>query len=301
MLKKSALTIAAVIAAMSISVPVMAQTDAPATPILYNEAIIKNEISVTAMEKTMIVTADMLYVRAIPSTDGEIIGSFCYGSSVKVTGMTKQNGEEPGWFRIICGDKVGFASAEFLTEASAAAAPAGYTDNTVQKNAGQTAAAPAAATQAVAAPAAAAQNTNGQAIIKQSYVYAQDGSLVGIYKTADGKWHDYNGGSVTWVTDNQATTAGGQALTSFDPTTGPTAGSYPLASGFEVHDASGNCQGTMTPYSDGNYYSNDLKLYEDNGDGSFYGAGETLYSDPCESDQYGPMQGYVTDYAACLS
>ena len=278
MLKKSALTIAAVIAAMSISVPVMAQTDAPASPILYSEAVNKNEIPVMAMEKTMIVTADMLYVRAIPATDGEIIGSFCYGSSVKVTGMTKQNGEEPGWFRIICGDKVGFASAEFLTEASAAAAPAGYTDNTVQNNAGQAAAAPAAA------PAAAAQSSDGQTIIKQSYVYAQDGSLVGIYKTADGSWHDYNGTNVTWVTDNQATTAGGQALTSFNPTTGPTAGSYPLASGFEVHDASGNCQGTMTPYSDGNYYSNDLQRYEDNGDGTFYGAGETLYSNPCESD-----------------
>ena len=40
---------------------------------------------------------------------------------------------------------------------------------------------------------------------------------------------------------------------------------------------------------------------EDNGDGTYYGAGETLYSDPCESDQYGPMQGYVTDYASYVS
>lgn len=301
MFKKSALAMVAVIAAMSISVPVMAETNAPANiparPILYSEAVNEKDNSIVALEKTMYVTADMLYVRAIPSTDGEIIGAFYYGDSVKVTGMTEQNNS--GWFRVISGNNEGFVSAEFLTDAAPAAAPAApasYTGSAAQNNAGQ-----AVTTQAVATQAVATSNGSGQNIIKQSYVYAQDGSLVGIYKTADGNWHDYNGGSVTWVTDNQATTAGGQALTSFDPTTGPTAGSYPLASGFEVHDASGNCQGTMTPYSDGNYYSNDLQRYEDNGDGTYYGAGETLYSDPCESDQYGPLQGYVTDYAAYLS
>ena len=300
MLKKSALTIAAVIAAMSISVPVMAQTDAPANnparTILYSEAVNKNEAVAAAMDKTMYVTADQLFIRSIPSTEGEIIGSYYYGESVRVTGMTGQNGEAPGWCKVVRDNREGFVSAEFLTDAAPAAAAANNAGSTVQAGATTTNAVPA-----YAAPAKAAPNNGGQNVIKQSYVYAQDGSLVGIYKTADGKWHDYNGGSVTWVTDNQATTAGGQALTSFNPTTGPTAGSYPLASGFEVHDAAGNCQGTMTPYSDGNYYSNDLQRYEDNGDGTYYGAGETLYSDPCESDQYGPMQGYVTDYASYVS
>ena len=245
MFKKLALAVIAVIGILCFRVPAMAETN------------------ITPMEKTMYVTADQLFIRSIPSTEGDIIGSYYYGESVKVTGKTEQNGEDFGWCKVIRDDKEGFVSAEFLTDAAPAAAPAGSAGSTVQ--AGTT---PANGTAAIATPAYAAPNGSGQNVIKQSYVYAQDGSLVGIYKTADGKWHDYNGGSVTWITDNQATTAGGQALTSFNPTTGPAANSYPLASGFEVHDASGNCQGTMTPYSDGNYYSNDLQRYEDNGDGT---------------------------------
>ena len=296
MFKKSALAMVTVIAAMTLSVPVMAQTDttanAPARPILYSEAVTNNEISVTAMDKTMFVTADMLYVRAIPSTDGEVIGAFYYGESVKVTGQTGNTSDDAGWFRVVFNNKEGFVTAEYLTDGTAASA-AGFTGSVEQINGGQAIATSSnTAVNSGAVNNAAATNTaasgDGQSIIKQSYVYAQDGSLVSIYKTADGKWHDtYTGTSVTWVTDNQATTAGGQALTSFNPTTGPTAGSYPLTDGFCVDDAAGNCQGTMTPYSDGNYYSNDMIRYEDNGDGTFYGAGETLYSNPYESDVYG--------------
>lgn len=264
MFKKSALAVLTVIGMFCFSVPAMAETDTPIIP----------------MEKTMYTTADLLNIRDIPSTDGEIIGASYYGDSVKVTGMTEQNGEEFGWFRIVLDDKEGFVTAEFLTEAAPAAA--GYTDGAVQAIAGQT-----NAGQAIAVPAGAAPGSAGQNIIKSSYVYAKDGSLVAIFKNADGSWHDSNGTNVTWVTDIQATTAGGQALTSFNPLTGPTAGSYPLAEGFFVDDAYGNCQGRITPYSDGNYYSNDMRLYEDNGDGSYYGAGETVYSDPYESDAYG--------------
>ena len=267
MFKKSALAVITIIGMMSLSVPAMAAANAPANllkrPVLYSAVADKNEMTAAAISKTMYVTADQLFIRSIPSTEGDIIGSYYYGESVKVTGQTEQNGEDFGWCKVIRDDKEGFVSAEFLTDAAPAAAPAGSAGSTVQ--AGTT---PANGTAAIATPAYAAPNGSGQNVIKQSYVYAQDGSLVGIYKTADGKWHDYNGGSVTWITDNQATTAGGQALTSFNPTTGPAANSYPLASGFEVHDASGNCQGTMTPYSDGNYYSNDLQRYEDNGDGT---------------------------------
>ena len=284
MFKKSALAMAAVIAAMTLSVPVMAQTDAPANaparPVLYSIAVNKKSIPVKALDKTMYVTADMLYIRDIPSTDGEIIGAFYYGEGVKVTGKTEKNGEDPGWFRIIRNDKEGYVTAEFLTDATSAAAPAGNAGGAVQ-----TAAAPAAAAPAAVAPASTAPAAAGQNIIKSSYVYAKDGSLVAIYKKADGSWFDNNGTKVTWVTDNQATTAGGQALTSFNPTTGPATGSYPVSEGVYVNDASGNSQGMMTPYSDGNYYSNDMQRYEDNGDGTFYGAGETLYVDP--------FQGYM--------
>ena len=215
MFKRSALAMAAVIAVMSISVPVMAQTNAaasiPARPILFSEAVNKNEISVKAMDRTMYVTADMLYVRSIPSTEGEVIGAFYCGESVKVTG---QNSEDPGWFRIAFNDKEGFVSGEFLTDTAPAAAPAAYT---AAAPAAYTAAAPAAAP-AVYTAAVPAASPNGAPIIKTSYVYALSGSLVQINKDANGNWTDYNGTGITWVTDNEAVTEGGEVLTSYDPT-----------------------------------------------------------------------------------
>lgn len=120
MFKKSALAVITIIGMMSLSVPVMAAENAPANipkrPVLYSIAVDKNEMTAAAISKTMYVTADMLYVRSIPSTMGEIIDTYTYGDSVLVTGRADQNGESNGWFRVAVNNTEGFVSAEFLSD-----------------------------------------------------------------------------------------------------------------------------------------------------------------------------------------
>lgn len=178
------------------------------------------------------VTADILYVRAIPSAEeGEIIDALCYGAEVRVTGQTDPNAADQRWFRIALNDAEGnetegFVSAEFLADtAPAAADPVVYEP------------APAEMYTAVyTVPAAAAPETvsngytgvspSGAPIVKTSYVYAQSGTLVEIYKDANGTWTYGDGMGLTWVTDNEAMTEGGEAFTSYDPTNIPDLGAY---------------------------------------------------------------------------
>ncbi|MBO5520172.1 MAG: SH3 domain-containing protein, partial [Eubacterium sp.] len=208
MFKKTALAGITMIAMMSLCAPVMAAENAPANmpvkPILYAEAVNPNEASVTALDKTMYVTADMLYVRAIPSTEGEVIGAFYYGADVKVTGQIDQTSEGQRWFRIALDNKEGFVSAEFLTDA----APASYTA------APAAGAAPAVYTAPATVPAGnTGTSPSGAPIVKTSYVYAQSGALVQIQKDANGNWSYGDGSSLTWITDNEAMTEGGEAFT----------------------------------------------------------------------------------------
>lgn len=221
MFKKTALAGITMIAMMSLCAPVMAAENAPANmpvkPILYAEAVNPNEASVTALDKTMYVTADMLYVRAIPSTEGEVIGAFYYGADVKVTGQIDQTSEGQRWFRIALDNKEGFVSAEFLTDA----APASYTA------APAAGAAPAVYTAPATVPAGnTGTSPSGAPIVKTSYVYAQSGALVQIQKDANGNWSYGDGSSLTWITDNEAMTEGGEAFTSYDPTNIPDLAGY---------------------------------------------------------------------------
>ena len=120
MFKKSALAVITIIGMMSLSVPAMAAANAPANllkrPVLYSAVADKNEMTAAAISKTMYVTADMLYVRSIPSTMGEIIGTYNFGDSVLVTGRADKNGECSGWFRVAVNNTEGFVSAEFLSD-----------------------------------------------------------------------------------------------------------------------------------------------------------------------------------------
>ena len=225
MFKKAALAGITMIAMMSLCAPVMAAENAPANmpvkPILYAEAVNPNDTSVTALDKTMYVTADMLYVRAIPSTEGEVIGAFYYGADVKVTGQIDQTNEGQRWFRIALDDKEGFVSAEFLTDAAPASVdPAAYA-----VPAGN--AAPAVYTAPAAVPAGnTGTSPSGAPIVKTSYVYAQSGALVQIQKDANGNWSYGDGSKLTWVTDYEAMTEGGEAFTSYDPTNIPDLAGY---------------------------------------------------------------------------
>ena len=221
MFKKSAMAVITAIGMMVLSVPVMAGTKTPANipvrPVLYSVAVDKNDNSAAAMNKTMYVTADMLFVRSIPSTMGEVIGTFNRGDSVRVTGRAAQNDEGSGWFRVAVNNTEGFVSAEFLSDTAPiieapAADPAVYAT-----------AAPAAV---MTDNTAASTSPNGAPIVKTSYVYALSGTLVQINKDANGNWADFNGTGLTWVTDNEAVTEGGEVLTSYDPTPIPDMAEY---------------------------------------------------------------------------
>ncbi len=197
MFRKAALAVMTVIGMICFSVPAMAATK--------------------DIDKTMYVTADVLNVREIPSLDGEVIGGIYYGDSVKVIGQEEKTGEEPGWFRIAFDDeKEGFVSAEFLAETvPPAIEPAVYESAPVPANSAVYMA-PAAAP---AANVTTSTSASGAPIIKTSYVYAQSGTLVKIQKDANGNWTYGDGSKLTWVTDNEAMTEGGEAFTSYDPST----------------------------------------------------------------------------------
>ena len=218
MFKKSALAVITVIGMLSLSVPVMAATNTHECL----TAISLSKEDLKAADKTMFVTADLLYVRDLPSMEGEIIGGLNYGESVLVTGQKEKAGEDPGWFRVsLDGINEGFVSAEFLSDTEPEPiAPPVYT------------AAPAApAKTAYRAPAAAAHATPAKApatganaypvggrIVKTSYVYMQDGTVVKIQKDSNGKWKTASGTGLTWVTDYDAVTDSGVALSSYNPT-----------------------------------------------------------------------------------
>ena len=220
-MKKAMIAVATVIGMVTLSVPVMA-----ATNMLENNPQRPEVVAETAveMDKMMYVTADLLYVRAIPSTEGEIITSFIYGSRIKVTGIADQKADNRTWYRVEAGGMEGFAAAEFLAEnapvSMTAAAPAAtytapaavYTAPAAKQTAPATAPA-AVQTATTAAPAGSAP------IIKTSYVYeGYSGDMVTIQKDANGNWTDEFGNKLTWITDYDAITEDGEMYASYDPT-----------------------------------------------------------------------------------
>ena len=233
-MKKAMVAIATVLGMITLSVPAMAATNLEGLrtqmPTLVAETTAKNEDGITEKDEMMYVTADLLYVREIPSTEGEIIDSLAFGSRVKVTGAVDEKVDEREWYRVEVNGEEGFAAAEFLDEnapaAPAAAVPAAAYRAPAATQTTQTAATaatpkvPVSQNPPAEAPAGNTGSSNGKApIVKTTYVHeGASGDIVTIQKDANGKWTDEYGNSLTWITDYDAITEDGEMYTSYDPT-----------------------------------------------------------------------------------
>ena len=205
------------------------------------------DFSVSAVDKTMYVTSDGLNVRNGCSTTATILGAFAYGQSVKVTGVVQQNGADMGWVQVSYNGGTGYVSSAYLSDS----APAPKEDK----------------------KAVAGLTFTGTA----TTVYAMDGTAVTIYKATDGNWYNGNGVLFTWLTENKLTNAGGDSFTANKPVSTENSGVYATGNPFTVYWLNGNGE-TLTPYSDGNYYSSSWVQYWPTGGGAYAGAdGTTLY------------------------
>lgn len=219
--------------------------------------------TIVAMDATMYATAGV-NVRAGYSTNDQILGGIGTGTSVHVTGKVQKDGADLGWYQVSYNNGTGYISASFLSDK---------------------------------APAAASTNSNASGSVQFTgearTIYASDGSAVTIYKRTDGKWSDSQGLPYTQILDYEfQQDRDGITYTTNKPQTGNS--NTPLASGFTAYWPNSNAT-TLTPYSDGYYYSSDWVRYTDNMDGSYSGAdGSTLYDyDPISGS---PDDAYEGDY-----
>ena len=213
--------------------------------------------TIVAMDATMYATAGV-NVRAGYSTSDQILGGIGTGTSVHVTGKVQKDGADIGWYQVSYNNGTGYISSSFLSDK----APSGSTDSGSVQFTGDA-----------------------------RTIYANDGSAVTIYKRTDGKWSDSQGNTYTQVLDYEFQgDKDGSSYTTNKPQTSST--NVPLASGFTAYWPNSNAT-TLTPYSDGYYYSSEWVRYTDNQDGSYSGAdGSTLYD-------YDPISGSPDDaYAA---
>ena len=214
--------------------------------------------TIVAMDATMYATAGV-NVRAGYSTNDQILGGIGTGTSVHVTGKVQKDGADLGWYQVSYNNGTGYISASFLTDK---------------------------------APASSSQSSSAQFTGEARTIYEIDGAAVTVYKRTDGQWVDSQGGVYTQITDYEFSGANGAVLTTNKPQA--YSGNEPLASGFTAYWPNSNAT-TLTPYSDGYYYSSDWVRYTDNQDGSYSGVdGSTLYDyDPISGS---PDDAYEGDY-----
>ena len=212
--------------------------------------------TIVAMDATMYATAGV-NVRAGYSTSDHILGGLAAGSSVHVTGKVQKDGADLGWYQVAYNGASAYISASFLTDK---------------------------------APASSSQSSSAQFTGEARTIYEIDGAAVTVYKRTDGQWVDSQGGVYTQITDYEFSGANGAVLTTNKPQA--YSGNEPLSSGFTAYWPNSNAT-TLTPYSDGYYYSSEWVRYTDNQDGSYSGVdGSTLYD-------YDPISGSPDDaYAA---
>lgn len=212
--------------------------------------------TIVAMDATMYTTAGV-NVRAGYSTSDTVLGGLAAGSSVHVTGKVQKDGADLGWYQVAYNGASAYISASFLTDK---------------------------------APASSSQSSSAQFTGEARTIYEIDGAAVTVYKRTDGQWVDSQGGVYTQITDYEFSGANGAVLTTNKPQA--YSGNEPLSSGFTAYWPNSNAT-TLTPYSDGYYYSSEWVRYTDNQDGSYSGAdGSTLYD-------YDPISGSPDDaYAA---
>ena len=135
-----------------------------------------SEFAVIAVDKTMYVTSDGLNVRAGCSTNDHIIGTFAYGSAVRVIGVVQRNGADYGWYQVSYGNATGYVSSSFLADNAPAQ----------KKETESTEASPA--------------NTYSGAV---KTVYGEDGSVTTIYEAMDGLWRDKAGTAYVRLSDTE--------------------------------------------------------------------------------------------------
>lgn len=208
--------------------------------------------TIVAMDATMYATAGV-NVRAGYSTNDQILGGIGTGTSVHVTGKVQKDGADLGWYQVSYESKTGFISASFLTDK---------------------------------APSTDASQSGGQFTGEARTIYEIDGAAVTVYKKTDGQWVDSQGNTYTQITDYEFQSANGVVLTTNKPQA--YSGNEPLSSGFTAFWANGNAT-TLTPYSDGYYYSSEWVRYTDNQNGSYSGADGTVLYD------YDPISGNPAD------
>ena len=210
------------------------------------------DYTIVAMDATMYTTAGV-NVRAGYSTSDTVLGGLAAGSSVHVTGKVQKDGADLGWYQVAYNGASAYISASFLTDK---------------------------------APASSSQSSSAQFTGEARTIYEIDGAAVTVYKRTDGQWVDSQGGVYTQITDYEFSGANGAVLTTNKPQA--YSGNEPLSSGFTAYWPNGNAT-TLTPYSDGYYYSSEWVRYTDNQDGSYSGAdGSTLYD-------YDPISGSPDD------
>ena len=214
--------------------------------------------TIVAMDATMYATAGV-NVRAGYSTNDAILGGLGAGSSVHVTGKVQKDGADLGWYQVSYNGGTGYISASFLTDK---------------------------------APASSSGSGSAQFTGEARTMYEIDGAAVTVYKRTDGQWVDSQGGVYTQTTDYEFTSANGVVLTTNKPQA--YTGNEPLTDGFTAYWGNSNTT-TLTPYSDGYYYSSEWVRYTDNQDGSYSGAdGTVLYDyDPISGS---PDDAYESDY-----
>ena len=205
-----------------------------------------SEFSVAPVDKTMYVTSDGLNVRNGWSTNDQLLGGFSYGASVHVTGVVQKGGSNFGWYQVSYNNGTGYVSDAYLSDTAPAAK-----ENSNKKNSDIV--------------------YTGTA----TTVYSQSGAAVTIFKATNGNWYDANGQLFTWLDDNTLSSEGGNTYTANPPVSSLT----PTGSPITVYWLNGNGE-TLTPYSDGCYYSPGWVQYYYAGGGAYAGAdGSTLYSE----------------------
>ena len=201
------------------------------------------EFTIEPMNETMY-TTDGVNVRIGCSTSEQIIGGLAKGTAVKVIGAVKRNGKDLGWYQIEYGYGTGYIATQFLTST----AP----DQDASSNISFT----------------------GRA----KTIYAEDGSAVTVYEATNGSWYDSKGKEYVWFSTYEFSSEDGNTYTVNQPIY-QTSGLGPVGEPFTVFWLNGNGE-TLTPYSDGAYYSSAYIQYWDNGNGTFSGAdGTTLYAE----------------------
>lgn len=218
------------------------------------DAVSSGEFTVVPMSATMY-TTDGINVRLGCSTTSEIIGALAKGEAVQVTGKVQRNGQDYGWYQIAYDNGNGYVSASFLTEsADKAASDQKTTEDDSKKD------------------TEGGFKFTGNAIT----IYYADGTPLTVYEANDGNWYASDGTMFYQTSSYEFSSADGTLLLTANR---PVDNIEATGESFTAYWLNGNGE-TLTPFSDGYYYSSDwIRYYYQ--DGVYIGTdGSVLYTTP---------------------